>query len=785
MTFTSRVACAGLALFAVVAWPLFARVENVVNVPLAAAHETFPMTFVRILPDRASSGTGSGRTHRTNLLLKDPTRLLRHQRLSLLVSTFETRPDLERAELTVEGTRCVYRTAPGAAFPNNGTLDLTRTEGCVPLEGTPAGRITLTVVLRNHARLALWTHAAPASTVTSETISVDPAPEMQGPEALVASGRLLDDGTPSARHRRVDLLAYVWQVSESSRWIWLAVGFGVVAISVGFAGLWYPGSAATGGPAFSRGLSAFVLACGLGLLYSVLTPPFHAPDEPHHFVAFTEVAGRPELAGEIEAWAARGHVLRIRFRPAEQFTPSDVGTPELTRERWAAPEDSIRGRAVHRLWQVVAPLLRTMPTPRMFLALRLTNTLVLALLIGFAVAIMVRYCDVPSPHLLAFPILLVPTLPFFGMHVSNHGPLIGAYVLIAAGLGLMALNRKNDHASGLVVGGGWGLAIVLSRSAMPLAPLIAAFAGARLLFGPSECRLRGSLSFWAGLIMPVSLALSLSDATYLATNAKLGGGMLPVALLTAIETLARSPWLLMLAVPLLAVLEWTLCRLRTGAAHRVRPTVRNVTRGAAIAAASAVAALMIGSVFFRYPVLATIGPLNRPQAMEYARDALWAGLSILRFAAPDYRSSVTFWGGFGWLETVPSDWLVSLLTGATGLALIGLLIQIARTSDTRRTLFLAAAVAGFAGSLVAYAVSLSQIASAMSSEWKVESAIDFSGRYVFGLYLSMVVMCWSGITLLPNGPSDRRLQQTVSMGCVLSCMGVYAVCLRLLLYRYF
>ena len=784
MKFGSVVACAGLALFAAVAWPLFERVDNVVNVPLAAAYETFPTTFVRILPDPAAANAGAGWIHRTHFLLKDPARVLRHQRLSFLVSTFDTGPDLDRAELTVEGTRCAYQSARGATFPNNGMLDLTRTEGCVPLDGTPSGRITLTIVLRNHARLALWTHAAPASTVTSETLTVDPAPDSQGSEALVVSGRLADEGMPSARQRRVDLLAYVWQVSESSAWIWLAVGLGVVGVSVGFMGLWYPGKAATGVPAFVRGLSAFVLACGLGLLYAVLTPPFQAPDEPHHFVAFTEVAGRPDLVGDIEDWAALGHVLRIRFRPAEQFTPSDIGAPELTRERWAAPENSIRGSAVHMLWRVVAPLLRPMHPPRMFLALRLTHALTLALLIGFAVALIVRYCDLPSPHLLALPILLVPTLPFFGMHVSNHAPLIGAYILIASGLALMALSHKNDDASGLIVGAGWALAIVLSRSAMPLAPLIAAFTGARLLFGPSSCRMRGSLSFWAGLLVPVSLALSLSDATYRATNATLAGGMLPVALRTPVEVLTRSPWLLMLTVPLLAVLEWTICRLRARAGHALRAAVRAVTRWGALSAAAVVAALMIGSIFIRYPVLATIDALNRPAAMEYARDAVWVGLTFLRFAGPDYRTSVTFWGGFGWLETLPSDWFVSMLTGATGLALVGLLIKIARTSDTRHAFFLAAAVAGLSATLATYALSLSQVANAVSQQMGA-LAIDLAGRYVFGLYLTMVMICWSGIALIPNTLDARRLYSAVSLGCVLACTGIHAYCLRLILYRYF
>lgn len=762
------------------AWPLLARVENVVNLPLAAGHETFPMTFVRILPDRA--GVGPGRTHRTNLLLKDPARLLGHQRLSLLVSTFDTRPDLERAELTLDGTRCIYRTAPGAEFPNNRTLDLTRAEGCVPLNGAPSGRLTLTVVLRNHARLALRTHAAPPSTLTSETITVDPAHEPQGPEALVVSGRLSDPGAPSSRHRRVDLLAYVWQVSEGSQWIWLVVGFGVVAISSGFVGLWHP--AATAGSAFSRGLWAFVLACGLGLLYSVVTPPFQAPDEPHHFAAFTEVASRPDVAGEIEAWAALGHFLRIRFRPAEQFTPSNIGTPEPTRERWAAPENAVRGSAVHVLWGAVAPLLRPMTAPRMFLALRLTHAVVMALLIGLVVAILVRYCDVPSPHLLAFPILLVPTLPFFGMHVSNHAPLIGAYVFIAAGLALMALTRKNDRASGLVVGGGWALAIMLSRSAIPLAPLIAAFAGARLLFGPSPSRIRGSLWFWAGLVMPISLALSLSDATYRVTNTKLAGGVIPVALLTPVDVLVGSPWLLTLAAPLLAGLEWAFGRLRAQAGHPLRAAVRAVTRWAALSAAAVVTVVMVGSIFVRYPVVASIDALNRPPAVEYAGDVVWAGLTILRFAGPDYRTSVSFWGGFGWLETLPSDWFVSMLTGATGLALVSLLVQIGRTLDTRRAWFLAAAVAGFWTSLAAYALSLGQIANASSLQ-KVELAIDISGRYLFGLYLAMVVTCWSGLSLIPSGPSRNRPQSAVALGCVVACTGIHAYCLRLILYRYF
>jgi hypothetical protein len=601
---------------------------------------------------------------------------------------------------------------------------------------------------------------------------------LSGPEAFVVSGRLVDEGTPSARHRRVSLLAFMWQVAQGSRWIWLVVGLGTLAIAIGFQRLWGPppALAADGSAAAARGFSAFLLTAGLGSLYAVLMPPFQAPDEPHHFVAFTEVAGRPELVPQADAWAALAHAGRLRFRPAEQFTPTDVGHPDRVWEKQSAPDSSVRGGGVHVLWRAAAPLLRSMPAPRVFLALRLTNVLVLAILVGLSVALLVGHGQVPSPHLLAFPVLLVPTLPFFGMHVSNHAVVIGAYVLMAGGLTLTVLNRTSDYVSGLMIGSGWALAVALSRSAIPLAPLIATVVAARLLFPPAPGTMLRATIFWAGLIAPILLLLSASSmAPYLATNTRLGAGMLPGTVLPLLEGVTRAPWLIVLITPLLAGLECGLYRLRQYASDQLRSAARAAAQWTALGAAVAVVVLMTGSIFVRYPVLATIDPLNRPPAMEHARDALAAGLTMLRISAPDYRTSVTFWGGFGWLETLPSDWFISLLTGATGLALVGLLVHVRRQADTRRMFLLAAAVAGFAAGLAAYALSLSQ----------VEVAIDLGGRYLFGLYVSLVLICWSGIALIPNGSSTERLQPPISSACVLAFTGIHAYCLRLLLYRYF
>ncbi|MBA3638102.1 MAG: hypothetical protein H0W53_02255 [Acidobacteria bacterium] len=777
MRFTSVVACAGLILFVAIAVPLFERVENVVDASLSAAHENLPMAFVRILPDRRGARSGQGRTHRTRLSVHDTSRLLRHQGVRILLGTLGTRPDLERAELAVEGTRCVYATAPGAAFPNNETLELVRGDACAPLDGPPSGKMELTVTLRNHARIVLWTHTAPAASVTIQTIIVDPSAEPPGADVFVLAGRLVDEGAASDRYRRVDLLAYVWQVGPSSSWIWAVVALGALAISIGFLGLWNPTPlTSTSGGAAGRGFSAFLLMIGLGVLYAVLTPPFQAPDEPHHFVAFAELVDRPELAVQADEWTARGHASRLRFRPAEKFTPADVGNHDRVTATPHAPDSSVRGGAVHMLWRSVAPLLRSVPAPRVFLWLRLLNVLVLAVLIGVSIALLIRYGQVPSPHLLAFPILFIPTLPFFGMHVSNHGPLIAVYVLLSAGLVLVVLNRRSDPVSGLLVGCGWAAAIALSRSAMPLAPMIAAVAGARLLFGPADRRMSSTAMFWTGLIVPLLFVLSTSGgAAYVAANTRMGGGTLPSWLQTLSGAATRSPWLLAFGIPLLVALELSLSRLRSRSGARLRSAVAGITRWSAVAAAAIVSLLMIGSLFIRYPVLATIDPSNRPPALEYTGDALWAGLTMLRFGGPDYRSSVTFWGGFGWLETLPSDRFISLLTAGTGVALVALLLHVAKTSETRRAFFLAACLSGFAATLAAYAFSLT----------RVETAIDLAGRYVFGLYLTTVVICWSGIALIPEGTSRPRLRSLLSSGCVVACTGIYVYCLRLILYRYF
>ena len=234
--------------------------------------------------------------------------------------------------------------------------------------------------------MVLWTHIVATATLANDTVSVDPSPEPIYGESLAPSGRLVDEGAPSDRHRRIDLLAYVVAgIVTSSMWIWLAVGLGVLGMSVGFLGLGATSMAALWTvPPASAGRSAFLLTGGLGFLYAVLTPPFQAPDEPHHFVAFPRSPAGQNLCSQARRVGRPRACRPNTLSPAERFSPPTLVKPGPVWEQPSAPDSSVRGGGVHVLWKAVAPLLRSMPAPRVFLALRLTQRASAGRLVGYS-----------------------------------------------------------------------------------------------------------------------------------------------------------------------------------------------------------------------------------------------------------------------------------------------------------------------------------------------------------------------------------------------------------------
>ena len=211
-------------------------------------------------------------------------------------------------------------------------------------------------------------------------------------------------------------------------------------------------------------------------------------------------------------------------------------------------------------------------------------------------------------------------------------------------------------------------------------------------------------------------------------------------------------------------------RLRGTIARRPPPAA---VRGVALAAAAAALAVFGASLFVRYPELPLYVAPNRPSAAEYMRQAVLACATFLRFGRPDWLTSVTFFAGFGWLDSVPAVHLVSTIASASGMMLVLLLVWAARMRSLRTLVWLGFAVVGFLASAAVYALSLH---GAMAS--------DLHGRYLLGLYLCALAICWTGAGRTAGAPGSR-LAVAFTTAAVTCAIAIHVYSLRLILSRYF
>ncbi len=464
-------------LVAVVTTRLIRPVPESVEVPLATYFPGMQPMAVELpgLPYLTTSGVLQ--VHRLDLVIDRPEDMLRHQAVRLLVGTHDTFPHLVSADLWIVGTPCRYRTAPGAQFPNNDVLTLARERSCAELRTVPSGALLLTVRYTGDARVALWTYTQPAGIESSGAIRLKGPVSPEFPHQPSVRGSFIDEYRSSGG-RVIDLLRQMWQLG---RWSWLLTAMLVAAaaailLSVLVCPLAVLPAAAAGRAAWRAALAAGLLAAGLSLVFAVVVPPFQAPDEPNHFLGFLALGGRSADRAQADQWARIGHFNQLRFNGAERYRPVDARQPQEATWTDASPSDFDRRSSITFVWRTIAALTRDASLPLAFLTLRVVH----AGLFGLAFAVMVWAVVAGSTagfrHLVFIPLLAVPTLPFFGMHVSNHAFLVSGYVLVAGGVALVFMGDRKRSTAAVLLTAGVALAILAGRSSLPLLPLIAAAA---------------------------------------------------------------------------------------------------------------------------------------------------------------------------------------------------------------------------------------------------------------------------------------------------------------------
>lgn len=704
------------------------------------------------------------------LYLESPGALLQHPELQVLIATFETSPHLDTAVLEVVGSDCVYEAAPRSRLRNNEPLSLQRGPECLqPDDAT--GELLLTIRLRAPGRVAVWAVLPAAAVDPARAIYLGATHPAQGEPRPLLRGRYVEH-FPETGLRRMDLLAYVWQTDLPSWWIWVMLAASGILVGAGASSMLPRGPVepATLRASVVKGAGGFALAAGLGVAYAVLVPPFQAADEPNHFVAFGEFIETRDLTAEAARWAQVGHFERIQFHPEERFRPSDIGHPGVIWNDGTVPDSTMRGGGVEWFWSALAPFFQHTPAPRLLLGLRLINVVWFAACLGWLFFSMSRWSGMAWPQLLAIPLLWIPALPFFGMHVSNHATLLGAYLVGGAGALLLTLDNRHAHLAGPLIGAGVAAALFISRAAAPLAPFILLLLAGRLVLGDRHGRLGASQVFWLGIGIPLSLALYAAPAGYRETLLA-GAAALPGLFSRAAIGCVAHPWIIVPAAALLALLEHALSTVRRG--WRWRPPRRWIQAGAGAAAASAFL-LFAGALVFRYPMLSPVRTAGPPEPGDYVADVLAAGLTLFRFGPPDRLTSYTFWAGFGWLETGPPELLVSVLATASGLALVALLLWIATTGATRAAVWVALVLLGYAASLAAYAFVVASVTPA-----------DLHGRYLLGLYVWLLLICWSSLGRVVDSQAWLRRAPWIPLLCTALAAVIHALSLSAIVQRYF
>ncbi len=764
-----------LAFVLPLAWLLSVEIPATSHSPLAPESPEYEPRPVRV-PGATYAGVGGTSTslYRLRLVTHNVARLASHSEIRLLVTKYDTNPSLDSAELSFTGTDCIYTIVRGARFPNNDVLTFMRGRGCAPLLGKPTGEVRLTFRFSTPGLIAVWTYLPPLKQPpTRDDLIVEDRAAPESYARPIVRGTLVDT-YPSNRARRIDLLAYVWQVSPSSRWLWSAIGYGGLLIwcaAFCFAGE-QPQGGSTGWARIGRpAAGAFCAAAALSVTHAVVVPPFQAADEPNHFLGVLSLAGRLDLGNDATAWARLGHFERIQFHPDERFGPFDVGQPGAIWNDGVAP-DAGRGSGAAWIWRPIGSSLASAGVPRMLLTIRLVHAVLFSLAVAASVALLTLACGARHPLLIAVPLFLIPTLPFFGMHLSNYALLVDLYMLLATGVLIAFWDGDNSHLAGPIVGAAWVAGIAVSRSAIPLAAMIAMVLVARLVLGGRGQSVRSALIFWMGFSAWLMVGVALTDSEYVRSATTAVQTTLPRAAVFAVTSVVDHPWILLAFGAFAAGAEHGLGLLRQqGAAFE--PGMRSAARIVAVMASVVVFAMLAGSFIFPYPLLHSIDPARPPAVSQYVKDAALAGLTAFRFGHPDLLTSVTFWGGFGWLDTLPSDLLVSALAGASGVALAGWFVWIARTGSYRTLVWLLCVLCAYALTLITYAISVVRVTPA-----------DLHGRYLLGLYLCVLLVAWSSPARFVEQVSQPRLAALVA--CVgTCCLGLHVYSLAVIITRYF
>ena len=558
---------------------------------------------------------------------------------------------------------------------------------------------------------------------------------------------------------RASQIAFLWENEGGAvavlRWC-------ISAVAVLLAGLClFPRSTEISGAAWRAGVAAGAIFLGCGLFQLVVTPPFNGVNETAHIFSYHRWWGDTNATQASWRLGLRNHYSRLQSRMGQKFTDSDRVQPL---DHFILDPGTIDTHPVGRsasaalLWRLSRPWIAGQPAAAQILRLRLLSLLVVAVGVALSAGVLTR--TEPGGHFtpwLGWSVLVLPSLPYLAMNVSNYPVLIAAGLVMASALAALVDRRRLDPWPGLLLGAGASVALHTSRSAQPLVIflglLFAAIPVIRLVQPPGDPG--GIWRFWGALTCGFLSGRLISNAEYDAESvASLAG----FAARVGFHHLPPF-WL---AIVVLGAVGAVADRLAAAlVATRSHGTVRSFLPGMTRFAWLVSALILAGMLFNCVTPCPTLGPLREvlpvwdfqpgqevllpsaslprpsdahPSVRAYVIQALRAAAGSVGPGDRDYMTSKLFWTQVGDGDAFAPNWLIGALST---LFALGAALHYWRISEQRDAVRLVLVTAIFIGA-VAYFVGIATACLLGSA------TPSLHGRYLYVCYLILIVTAFTG-----------------------------------------
>ncbi len=596
--------------------------------------------------------------------------------LQFLLGTHNSRPRVIAGEIKIADSACVFLAEETRLLDNQFAHFVLRQ----PCEISPASsyRANLVLILKGTSHLSLWMRRAPLDSANDQKLAFS-ITEDQSRAYAIGLVTPKNHGEPITRLHK---LAYMWDFNESLPFFLFGLELLFLIWSLAVFKILAQIFDVQTRPIFGTLISTALLLFSSSGLISVLTPPLQAPDEPDHLLGYLQLTGQSARTEELKDFAKNTHFERIKFQREQFFRASDIGAPYPT--AWAshvsAAKPQVRSSTITFIWSLYHQLIdEGTSIAKTILSLRLFNAVLwgLCLLIPLLLAAtQARNAFNTMCGNLSF-FLAIPVLSFFSMYISDFS--ITVVIAVSSTLLLSLIPKVKNLILVAVLS---GLLIQLSLAGNK------AGAAVLIVFLPLA---------WHGLY-----CRSMSDFTSRRSfTAIFKDGFIYWTITGLFAYLPLIPLhtihLRVLAAELRPIYTW-IPRLREFI------TVDDYYKLAlALAAVGLVGYLLLGlmgilflklssariqaklsklagyGLFFmmmfvvifpiyslfsdHLPSLQNIEVPMKPDFLAYFKNVFKVILTSLRLNHFDFYMQSSFWGGFGWLDTIPNRWYLAFQNG--------------------------------------------------------------------------------------------------------------------------